>query len=138
MAVTVGSTPGELDLVGKRGDKWGPFEFTPRTPIDLSGRTWLAQVRPTRDESATVLATMVIDTTDAASGIIRATILPAESINFATGPDATPTGAPSSFQPGEATYYYDIQATLDTDPTDVKTWFSGKVKVKTGDMAGAF
>lgn len=129
MAVTVGATPGAVDLTGIRGDKWGPFEFTAQTEADLSGRTWVAQVRTTRDRPAEVIAEMVVDDSDSADGIIRVSILPAESVNLATGPDANP-----DFAEGKALYWWDVQATLDADPTDVKTWFGGKVKV-VGDVA---
>lgn len=136
-AVVVGSKPGEVNLTGKRGDKWGPFQFTPETTLDLSGRTWLAQVRATQDRPAEVLADMVVDSTDAATGVLRVSILPAGSSALATGPSATPSGVSPSFQPGKAIYYWDIQATLISDATDVKTWFGGKVLVL-GDVAGDF
>ena len=125
--VTIGTLPGAVDMVGIRGDKWGPIEFEAQSALDLSGRTWVAQVRATRDRPAEVLAEMVVDDTDAATGIIRVSILPEESTNLVTGEAA-------GFESGKATYYWDVQATLDSDPTDVKTWFGGKVKV-VGDVA---
>ena len=136
-SVTVGAKPGQLDLTGIRGDKWGPIELAATTPVDLSGKTWLAQVRVSKDRPAEVIADIVVDDTAAASGILVISILPAESSNLATGPDAgsLPTGEP--FQPGKAVYYWDIQATDDGDATDVKTWFAGKVIVE-GDVAGSF
>lgn len=135
--VTVGSKPGVLNVTGKRGDKWGPFQATATTTLDLSGRNWIAQVRATKDRPADVLAEMVVDATDAATGVIRVSMLPEESSNLATGPAATPAGVSPAFQMGKATYYWDIQATLISDPTDVKTWFGGKVIVD-GDVAGDF
>ena len=39
-----------------------------------------------------------------------------------------------TFQPGKATYWWDAQATSDSDATDVKTWFAGKVLVE-GDVS---
>lgn len=125
--VTVGALPGAVDLTGVRGDKWGPYEFEAQTALDLSGRTWLAQVRATKDRPAEVLCEMVVDDADAADGILRVSILPDESTNLVTGEAA-------GFEPGKATYYWDIQGTLDSDVTDVKTWFGGKVKV-VGDVA---
>jgi hypothetical protein len=136
-AVVVGSKPGEVNLTGKRGDRWGPFQFTAADASDLSGRTWLAQVRTTQDRPAEVLAAMVVDSSDAATGVLRVSILPAESSNLATGTAAAPPGVSSGFGPGKATYYWDLQATLDGDATDVKTWFGGKVIVE-GDVAGDF
>lgn len=133
--VKVGSLPGSVDLTGVRGDKWGPFEFTATTTADLSGRTWLAQVRVSRDHPS-VICDMVVDSTDAASGVIRVSILPAESADLVTGPSATDAEG-NPFAVGKAVYYWDLQATLVSDATDVKTWFSGKVNV-IGDVAGAF
>lgn len=132
--VTVGSLPGTVNLTGRRGDKWGPFQFTPRTDLDLSGRTWVAQVRATKDRPAEVLATITVDAADADEGVIRVSLLPAQSGLLATGPDATPDGVSPTFQPGKATYWWDIQATKDDDATDVKTWFGGKVLVD-GDVS---
>lgn len=133
--VTVGSLPGEVTLVGVRGDKWGPFEFRSQTPVDLSG-DWIAQVRVSRDRPADVLAEMVVDDSDAAEGVIRVSIVPAESGALATGPNATPDGA-NTFSAGKATYYWDAQRTATGDPTNVKTWFRGPLKVE-GDVAGDF
>lgn len=135
-AVVVGAKPGEVNLTGKRGDTWGPFQFTAADASDLSGRTWLAQVRATQDRPAVVLAAMAVDSSDAATGVLRVSILPDESSNLATGPAATPPGA-TTFSPGKATYYWDIQATLISDADNVKTWFGGKVLVL-GDVAGDF
>ena len=132
MAVTVGSKPGAVDLEGKRGDIWGPFEFTPRTGLDLSGRTWLAQVRVSRDRPSEVVCEMVVDASDAATGVLRVSILPSESSKLATGPDVNP-----EWQEGKATYYWDVEGTPTDDPEGTKTWFAGKVKVD-GDVSGAF
>jgi hypothetical protein len=129
-AVTVGAKPGEVNLTGKRGDRWGPFEFTAQEEgVDLSG-TWIAQGRATKDRPAEVLCEIEVDDSDAEDGVIRVTILPDESSNLVTGPDA-------GFQPGKATYYWDAQRTKTGDPTDVKTWFAGKLVVD-GDVAGDF
>lgn len=114
MAVTVGVLPGDAPLQGIRGDKWGPFAFTARTTLDLSGRSWLAQIRTTKDEPADVVATFTVDSSEAADGIIRLTLPATESANLVT-------------VNGKGRYYYDVQATLDSDATDVKTWFSGKL-----------
>ncbi|HEY3530394.1 MAG TPA: hypothetical protein VGK78_14705 [Nocardioides sp.] len=127
MGTTVGNSPGSVDIVAVRGDKVGPLEFTPDTPLDLSGRVWLAQVRATRDELDAVLATFEVDDSDAATGVLRLTLPPDQSANLATGEAA-------GFPPGRGTYYWDLQATLTSDPTDVKTWFAGKVRV-TGDVS---
>jgi hypothetical protein len=119
--VTVGNTPGQLDIVAVRGDRVGPLQFTPANALDLSGRTWIAQVRATKDEPEEVLATFDVDSSDAATGVIRLTLPPEESANLETSN-------------GRGTYYWDLQATLVSDETDVKTWFAGKVRV-TGDVS---
>lgn len=127
MATIVGVLPGDAPLQGIRGDKWGPITFTAQTELDLSGRTWIAQIRTTKDEPATVVAEFTVDSSDAADGIIRLTLPPTESAGLVTGPAA-------GFSTGKGTYYYDVQATLVSDATDVKTWFAGKVSV-VGDVS---
>jgi hypothetical protein len=128
VSVTVGVLPGDAPLQGIRGDKWGPIAFTSRTALDLSGRTWLAQIRATKDEPAEIIATFTVDSSDAAAGIIRLTLPPTESAKLVTGT----TGGRST--PGSGKYFYDVQATLDSDPTDVKTWFAGSITAK-GDVS---
>lgn len=131
--VTVGSSPGQLDITGIRGDKWGPLECTPRVGLDLSGRTWLAQVRATKDRPASVIATFVVDSTDADTGVLRLTLLPAQTALLVT-PHPLP-GQKSVA--GKGVYFWDLQATLVADATDVKTWFAGKIIVD-GDVSGSF
>lgn len=129
-----GSLPGELDLIGRRGDRWGPFRGTPREGIDLSGRTWLAQIRTSQDRPESVIATIEVDDSETADGVLVLTVLPAETSKLATGPDAgsLPDGTP--FEPGRATYFWDVQGVNDEDPEDVKTYFGGKVLVH-GDVS---
>jgi hypothetical protein len=119
--VTVGTEPGSLDINVYRGDKVGPLQFTPTAPVDLSGYTWLAQIRATKDEPATVVATFTVDASGASTGVIALTLPHAQSALLAT-------------TDGRATYFYDVQATNVSDATDVKTWFAGKIKV-TGDVS---
>lgn len=121
MATVVGVLPGDAPLQGIRGDKWGPFAFTARTTLDLSGRSWLAQVRATKDEPTEVVATFTVDSSEAASGIIRLVLPPEESAKLVT-------------VDGKGIYWYDVQATLDSDATDVKTWFAGKITSR-GDVS---
>ena len=130
--VTVGATSAPVDWVGKRGDIWGPIQFAAQTPFDLSGRTWVAQVRASKDRPSEVIAEMVVDDSDAASGVIRVSILPSQSTNLATGPSVNP-----DWPEGKATYYWDVEGTPLDNPEGTKTWFGGKIKVD-GDVSGAF
>lgn len=126
--VTVGTTAGALDLQVRRGDKIGPIELDWGTGVDLSDRTWAAQIRSDLDETETdPIATFTVDDTDAATGTLVVTLPHSESANLVTG---TTSGRAT---PGKATYYWDLQATSKTDPDDVFTWLAGKVKV-TGDV----
>ena len=81
---------------------------------------------------ATAAVTPVVDASDAATGVLRVSILPSESSKLATGPDVNP-----EWQEGKATYYWDVEGTPTDDPEGTKTWFAGKVKVE-GDVSGAF
>ena len=69
------SAPGVRDLVFVAGDDWShQITITDGTdPINLTGRTWLAQLRR-RSNSATADAAFTVDTTDAATGVLTLTI----------------------------------------------------------------
>lgn len=114
--------PGDYPLTVYRGDtKDYTLEFTETTggaAVNLSGWTWLAEVRSTRDEPDPVTATFTVDSSDAATGVLVVTLPAVESAKLVT--DA-----------GRATYYWDLQG---TDGGVVKTWLTGKVKV-TGDVS---
>lgn len=114
--VTVGSLPGPVDLAVVRGDTLGPLQFD-AGDFDWSGRTWEAQIRATRDEPDSVLATFTVDDSSADSGVLLLTLDADESANLTT-------------VDGKATYFWDLQATA---AGVVKTWFAGRVKV-TGDV----
>jgi hypothetical protein len=70
---TVKVIPGKLNYVMTRGDDFAAQltiqEGSPLAPVDVSSRTYTAQVRTTAD-ATTVAATFSVDMTDAATGII--------------------------------------------------------------------
>jgi hypothetical protein len=70
---TVKVIPGKLNYVMTRGDDFAAQltiqEGEPLAPVDVSARTYTAQVRATAD-ATTVTATFSVDMTDAATGII--------------------------------------------------------------------
>ena len=115
--------PGKYDFAAYRGDtKQWTIDFAddsaPPSPVDMSVWTWLAQIRSSLDEPDTVVATITVDDTDAATGTLALTLPATEAANLVT-------------VDGKATYYWDLQG---TDGTVVKTWLAGKVKV-TGDVS---
>lgn len=121
MAIVVaGNEPGVLNLKVRRGDKIGPIDLGWGSSVDLSDRTWAAQIRADLDETGTPTATFTVDVTAAATGTITISLPHSESVNLAT-------------VKGKATYYWDLQATKTADPEDVFTWLAGKVTV-TGDV----
>lgn len=65
-------TPAKLNYTIIRGDDFADTvtisEGEPSAPVDVSARTYTAQVRSTPD--GTVVATMTIDDTNAATGVI--------------------------------------------------------------------
>lgn len=116
------SLPGKYDFAAYRGDtkEWTiafADDSTPPAPVDMSAWSWEAQIRSTLDEPTSVLATLTVDATAAATGSLTLTLPATESANLVT-------------DQGKATYYWDLQG---TDGSVVKTWLAGKVKV-TGDV----
>lgn len=113
--------PGTFDIEAYRGDtkEWtAEFADDDAAAVDMSAWTWLAQVRSSRDEPDSVIATFTVDDTDADSGTLVITLPADESANLVT-------------TDGKATYYWDLQG---TSGSVVKTWLTGKVKV-TGDVS---
>ena len=110
--------PGDYPRTLKRGDsrEWQhTFTVTDSDPVqayDLSGRTWLAQIRATLDPDSPLMATLTVDSSDAANGVITVT-LPASEARNLTGSSA----------------YWDLEATLIADPEDVRTWVEGEVEI---------
>lgn len=86
-------------------------------PIDLTGHTFLAQIRVSRDDPQ-VLAVIAVDTTQAAAGIIVRTLTATEAMKV-TGTSA----------------YWDYQITRTADGF-VRTYLSGRVKIR-GDVSRA-
>lgn len=70
---TVKVIPGKLNYVMTRGDDFAAEltiqEGEPLAPVDVSARTYTAQVR-TNADATTVAATFSVDMTDAATGIV--------------------------------------------------------------------
>jgi hypothetical protein len=93
----------------------------------MSAWTWLAQIRTTKDEPGSVIATFTVDATDAATGTLVITLPATQAALLVTG---TTNGLPT---PGKGLYFWDLQG---TDSGVVKTWLAGKVAV-TGDVSFA-
>jgi hypothetical protein len=88
------------------------------TPLNLAGYTVLAQIRPSK-QSSTVLATIAVDTTNAATGILVLSLTAAQtrSIN-----DPATSGKDS------ISAFYDFQVTPPAPDNDKPlTWWEGKV-----------
>lgn len=70
---TISVLPAKLNYKIVRGDDFADTvtinEGEPSAPVDVSARTFTAQVRSAAD-STTVVATFTIDMTDAASGVV--------------------------------------------------------------------
>ena len=70
---TVKVIPGKLNYTMTRGDDFAAEmtiqEGNPLAPVDVSARTYTAQIRATAD-ALTVTATFSVDMTDAATGIV--------------------------------------------------------------------
>lgn len=116
--------PGKADLSLYRGDTrvWVvAFTADDGTDLDLSGRTWVAQIRSDLNRTDPEIATIDVDDTDSATGSLTLT-LPADQA-AALGPLDETTG--------KATLYWDLQS---DDAGVVQTWLAGKVKV-TGDVS---
>jgi hypothetical protein len=118
--------PGEADLVGiPRGDSIS-FQVTiteddGTTAKDVSGYTWLAQVRETVD-ATDVLMTFDVDDTDAATGVLVLSLAAADWPAEAT---PLPTDA----------WRWDLEG---TNGSNVRTYLAGKFKVFTkGDVSRA-
>lgn len=116
--------PAPSDIKVYRGDyyewidEFADDATTPPSPIDLSDRTWLCQIRTDKDRGALV-ATIDVDTTDAATGRIVRRLTSEESSKLVT-------------RSGTALYYWDLQS-IEVSGRK-KTWLAGKVKV-TGDVS---
>ena len=112
--------PGSAPLTLYRGDTrvWTvAFTTDDGDNLDLSGRTWVAQVRGDQDRG-TLLATITVDTTDAATGGLTLTLPSSESLGLTT-------------TDGRAVAYWDLQS---DDSGVVTTWLAGKVKIL-GDVS---
>lgn len=99
-------TPRRIDLTLVRGDTWKlQFKFpvdddNPMGPgIDLSGSTWLAQIRETTQDG-TLFATWDVDDSSQDNGLLIITI------------DETIT---QTANVGKKLYWYDVQQTLSGD-----------------------
>lgn len=96
---------GTYDIILYQGDNWsGTFDF----PFDVTDLDFKAQVR-TYPNSPAIYATFSIEKIDAANGTIRLT-LPASGTRY---------------MPVRA--FWDLQATLSTDPTFEQTYVRGQI-----------
>ena len=91
-------------------------------PLNLSGWSFLCQIRPDLDRG-TVIATVTVDTTNAATGVLvrNLTAAQAELLPGQTDPATKPR------------VYMDLQGTRTSDGF-VQTWKRGKVTVE-GDVS---
>lgn len=115
--------PGNADLKLYRGDTrvWlVTFTADDGSDLDLSGRTWVAQIRSDLARTDPVVATVTVDDTDAATGTLTLTLPADEAANLGPLNDK-----------GQAVLYWDLQS---DDAGVVQTWLAGKVKV-TGDVS---
>jgi hypothetical protein len=109
---TLDLTPARQDFRLVRGDTWKArflFKNSSGTAIDLTGSTWLVQVRLATPDG-TLFGTFTVSTASQATGIIDISL--DESITAAADP--------------KATYWYDVQQTLSGD---VATPVHGKISV---------
>lgn len=115
--------PGKADLTLYRGDTrvWMvTFTADDGSALDLSGQTWVAQIRSDLARTDPVVATVTVDDTDSATGGLTLTLPAGEAANLGPLDDA-----------GKATLHWDLQS---DDAGVVQTWLAGKVKV-TGDVS---
>lgn len=117
--------PGKRDVKLYRGDTrhWTATFTEDDVAYDLTGHTWLCEIRADRSRG-TVLATLTVDATDAATGTIARTLSAAEADTLEPTDPADP----------ESYYWWDLQSTAPSG--DVTTWLAGKVTVA-GDASDA-
>lgn len=107
------ATPARRDLVIVRNDSYAheiTFVDDLAAPLDVSNRTWAAQIRSDPTSTGTADAVFSVDTTSAASGVI------------VLGLTTTDTAALRA----NRTYRWDLQATTGSDVT---TMVAGSVTV---------
>lgn len=92
-------------------------------PYDLTGHTFLAQIRASRLRTATLYATIAVTATNAAGGEIELVLTSAEADGLAAASAATP--------PNKAWWDLQIVRTLDGFK---RTHLAGKVKIL-GDVS---
>jgi len=128
LAIEIGVEREPLNFTGlKRGDTIKPVDFTWSPTKDFSGYTLEAQIRSDLDETeASPVASFTVDDSQAASGIITISLPASESRKLAT-PHALPG---KQERPGVGAYYWDLQATNDSDAEDVFTWVDGTITVE--------
>lgn len=87
--------PSRFDVTVVRGDAWSEaFTFSQSgSALNLSGWTWLAQLRRERDHGSELLATLTVGTGSASSGTIS----------------VSATSAQLALDPG--TYWWELQRT---------------------------
>lgn len=112
--------PATSKLTLYRGDTriWTDVFSDGTNPVDLTGHTFLAEIRADRNRGE-VVATIAVEVTDPTGGVVRRTL--------------TATEADKLGNDGER-LYWDMQST-DADGV-VRTWLAGPVVVK-GDAANA-
>src|SRR5688572_15619228 len=115
--------PGPYPLTLYRGDtRTWQLDFTEDdevTTVDVSGRSWRAQIRESQASDAALIASMTIDSTDADDGLLvmRLTATEARKLTGSSG-------------------YWDLEGTLISDAEDVRTFLAGDVEVE-GDGSRA-
>lgn len=99
------SSPGSLDLQVYQGDD---FELALDFDIDLTGHTWLSQLR--RTPAAVTATAFTVTVTSAANGQIEVTMADTLTVGL---------------EPGD--YVWDLQST--DGAGTVRTWLAGKAVV---------
>ena len=110
--------PTVLDVTGKAGDR---VRWTIRVtdddgvPLDWSGYAFAAQIRVNATDLGSPVATITIDASGAAAGVLVLTVSAV----------TTATMLPASLGLSQKTWVWDMQRTLIADATDVRTTHGG-------------
>lgn len=105
----VNNAPAVLPMRQVRGDKWAiPWTKT-NSPVSMAGWTFLFQVRAEEGRGSTLITTLSVDTTDAASGTVLFT---------------KPAADTEALTPGA--YFYELAR---TDTGFEKTYLKGRFTI---------
>lgn len=111
--------PTVVNVKGVAGDRvrWKITVSDSGGPLDWSGYEFDAQVRVNANDTSSPVATIVVDDSQAAIGVLTLTVAKTNTASMlAPGPSA----------PSSKTWVWDMQRTLVADPTDVRTTHGGQ------------